>query len=231
MNMNRSVRRVLAYAAFGGMALVSQPGAANVTYTVDFESVPPNLYFDTESFDQGPYRLTVGGDFGVVDTAAAFFVAQAPTGNPTQFYAGLNDSHLSMARIDGGIFSLLGFDAGFVTPAPVGAGVDPGFILALATDSGGSLISYSWAFTPSDAAGAFAFASYGGAAGFSLFTDITSVDFYACTFTASGSCENVNENLSQFAIDNIVAVVPEPSSVALLALGLMGLAVRRRRGR
>jgi hypothetical protein len=48
---------------------------------------------------------------------------------------------------------------------------------------------------------------------------------YACD--AGGSCSRTS-NLANFAIDNI-ETVPEPTTFALLGLGLAGLAFARRR--
>lgn len=203
-----------------------------------FESVPSGLRFDGDSFTEGAYRWTVGGSFGDVDTAAAFSVATlalAPTGNTSQFYAGLNDSRVTLTRIDGQAFRFAGFDAGFVTPTPQASGVLPGQIVVLGSDVSGTPILQNWQFAPSGAGGSFAFKAYGGAndasSDFSNFASVTSLTFTSCVFSASSSlCRNPAENLAQFALDNVnVSAVPEPAMWALMGLGVAALAMGRRR--
>lgn len=171
------------------------------------------------------------GDFAAVDTAASCFIATCPSGNETQFYQGFNDSRVSLARSDGQVFQLLGFDAGFIAPVPLEPLTDAGALQMHAVTADGHAIDRTFLFSLSGEDGAVPFASYG-----SLQQPLDnmgwlrSVELYACTWDADNSCSNPNQNLGQFALDNLVLQpVPEPSTLALAALGLGALAWRSRR--
>jgi hypothetical protein len=208
----RSMRLWLAAALTSTISVMS-PAQAEV---ITFESVAPNVFSDGETFAQGGYSLTVSGSYGAVDTVASCYILSCPTGNDTAFYYGVNDGHLLLTR-NGGLFDLQGFDAAFLAPYPQPAGVDAGQIRISALDANGTRINagFEFAISGSD---------------FSAFRNIVSVEFLACTYDSFGLCLNVNQNLSQFTLDNL-QVVPEPGSVALMGLGLAGLLLAGRRQR
>jgi hypothetical protein len=221
--LTRSMRLWLAAALTSTFAVLTPAHAEVIT----FESVGPNLFLQGETFAQGGYSLTVNGDYGVVDTVASCVIVSCPTGNDTNFYYGVNDGHLLLTR-NGGLFDLQGFDAAFLAPYPQSAGVDAGQIRISALDANGTRINAGFEFAISDDFG-FAFSTYSGS-DFSAFKNIVSVEFLACTYDSYGLCLNVNQNLSQFTLDNL-QVVPEPGSVALMGLGLAGLLLAGRRQR
>lgn len=227
------IGRALAIASLGAVAW-SAPAQAVL---LDFENVMPDmsLYGDGETFAQGGFTFTNQGDFGTVSDAASFVVAQAPSGDDTLFYSALNDSRLLLDRTNGATFDIFSFDAAFVAPAPLGADVSPGRIILLGNLLGGQTVFQSWDLAASDANGAFSFNRY--TTGFDSFRNLTSVSFLACTFVGD-SCASPSLNLAQFSLDNIrtdnVPAVPEPSTYALLAFGLAGVAAlagQRRRVR
>ena len=217
------IRRLLSGVAFGVLGLFGQAQAA----ILDFESLTPTIYFNDDTFQQFLYTFKQQGDFGVV--GADFLIAQAPIGNTTQFYSGLNDASLALTRTDGVGFNLYSFDAGFVTPAPQSEGVFPGRIVVFGLTTTGSVLFNSWEFAPSDADGNFSFRHY--TTGLSAFRDLAAVSFLGCKYGEDGvSCANPAENLAQFSLDNVnVIAVPEPSTYALLVLGLAGVAAYSRR--
>ena len=54
---------------------------------------------------------------------------------------------------------------------------------------------------------------------------------WTCVLTSSSVCAVASRDNAQFALDNVVVTtpVPEPTTTALMALGLAGLAVLRHR--
>jgi hypothetical protein len=204
------------------LALSGQAQAA----VLDFEGLAPSLFLGADTLGQSGYTFTQNGDFGVV--GADFLTAQAPLGNATSFYSVLNDTSVGLTRDDAIGFRLNGFDAGFVTPSPQNGGVIPGRIVLMgSTRSGGSVFG-SFEFAPSDANGNFSFEHF--ASNLSAFTDLSSLTFLACVYSATGSCDNPAENLAQFSLDNVNVIgVPEPSTYALMALGLAAVAGHARR--
>lgn len=225
--MKKMIRQLHISAAIAGAALSPQVHAATV---IDFESAAlTGLYFSGDSFTQNGFKMTVGFDAGIVDNAGAF-LSGAPTGNATQFYAQLNEGELILEREDGGLFSLDGFDAAFAPLSPQASGTT--VLVALATFGDGTVGGLGFPFLGSGS-DHFPFGNYSNAADFSSYTNVKQIEFFACSYDGTSFCTTPLNNNGQFALDNVVVTsvtsVPEPTTVALFSLGLVGLALRSRR--
>lgn len=212
--------------------------------TVTFDDIAPNAFGGGETFMSGgfSFKLTTGplqaaigfpeqGGFGIVDTAASLSLfSNAPSGNTTQFYAGLNDNAITLTGSTPTI-SVTGFDFGFVPPVTA-PGASSGYRLAAAwLDEAGAFGVNFYEFGLADANGDWAFISANTATpdiGPAMPTFVRAVTFLACNVQGSSCIWGIN-NQGQFALDNIRAELPLPGTWLLAGLGLAGLAVTRRR--
>lgn len=222
--MNSSIRQWGGAAALVCAALSPQAQAATV---IDFEGdALTGLYAPGDSFSQSGFTMTQGFDFGTIDTAAS--LPNAPSGNATQFYFNSNFGDMLLTRGAGRRFNLDGFSAAFVP-------IDPQLVqtivlVAVAIDAnGGPLVGLFDLGSANN--GSFPFLTYNDPLDFSAFTNLVSVNFFGCAFTGNFDCSAATiQNNGQFALDDIkVTAIPEPTTTALLALGLLGVAVASRR--
>ena len=207
---------------------------------IDFENIGNGLVGHFEQFQDAGYLLTgysnvvgatpgdlVGAVLDGSDPGSCVGGLACPVNNPSNYYAALNDGVLYMDAASGLDFSIESFDASFIgTGAPYGSVAGllrvQGFLAA-----GGSLIQDYLLAAPDSAGFAFQHFTSTGAFAAGSFTEVA---FFGFTCNTVGSCTAFNSDQGQFALDNITAAVPEPSSALMLLLGLAGIgAISHRR--
>jgi len=222
-----------------GAALAAAPAAQADVIT--FNNLDNQFVGHGDSLEIGNFLLTgisnvpgaapgdlVGAIFNGGDPASC---GQAcPTGTTNNYYAALNDGIVYLDPLKaGGSVSLQGFDASFIGyaqgasyPAIAGLLRVQGFYA-----DGSSL--YETYQLGGPVGGSFQFQHFDTSAGFAS-QRFESLAFFGFTCNTSGSCNAFNSNKGQFALDNIIASVPEPSTYAMMLLGLAGIGfVARRR--
>ena len=237
-------------AALGALALLgATPAMAAV---IDFESLDPMTYNGTEAFSASGYTMTVldtpasgpegtgfAGAIGNGSDPYLCAIAGCPTGNASNFYMGVNDGALKVARGDNAAFNVSSIDYAFLAPLGGLPSNSYGQLTLLGTLASGGTMSVAYNFPLLNAAGnsPFVTASLGGAFGN---VGLSSLTISSCLFDGAGGCYRPlagSENQAQFAFDNLslsaVTAVPEAETYAMmgLGLGLVGLLSRRRAGK
>ncbi|CDG84586.1 NF038120 family PEP-CTERM protein [Janthinobacterium agaricidamnosum] len=224
-----------------GAALAAAPAAQADVIT--FENYVNNLVGDSDYFDEAGVRLTgfsnapngqpgdfVGAIFDGSDRGACGNLA-CPVNNQSAYYAALNDGILQLDQLNGNYVSVRGFDASFIGAAQgVSYPAVSGLLRVQGFYADGSSV-YETYQLGGPIGGSFQFQHFDTSASFGN-QQFNSVAFFGFTCNTTGNCNAFSSNKGQFALDNIVVSVPEPSTYAMLLLGLAGIgAVARRRNR
>jgi hypothetical protein len=231
-NTGKLLKKIIAAAALSACSF-AQAGV------LDFEQeLDSPFLFTSDHVQMGEYWIETYG--GTLDTDFAGAVVDGssndtcsglacPVNNSSHYYAGLDDGYFYFGLNNDARFRVNSLQASFIGagqasfPSLSGLLVLQGFNAAGA--GVGSAIQVPLAGP--NIKGEFNFNTFSLGAFSNTTVSYVRVLGYACD--ASTLCSR-NTDLANFAIDNIVTTtVPEPTSIALLGLGVAGFAFARRR--
>lgn len=207
----------------------SSPFAASLPFlTHGDQFYQSGFWIDTLSNTSAPQ---LGDLVGVLldgtQIASTCVTLLCPTNNQTNFYGSVNDGLISLGTLSGLSFTVGSFDAAFLgDPTGLNSGV-PGRVIFQGVN----------AATGAQSAFAFNLGANGQFAAYSPSTASAlrntpwrQMFIYGQTCTPAGQCSGFNSDRGQFALDNLrLNVIPEPTSLALVAAAFVGLGVARRR--
>ncbi|MFC5462377.1 NF038120 family PEP-CTERM protein [Massilia niabensis] len=251
-NATGVLKKLLCVSMIGALGAVAAPAsAAVVTFDAVQNIVSPQLnsgdtvYNTGDAFTEAGFTLRVAnsatadaGEVGLVgalvDSSDAFacVITSCPVGNGSTYFAGLNDGVLNVSVNRGAGFRVSALSYAFLAPTAGLPNFSYGQLVLTGTTQSGATISLASAFPGQNAAGSFTFDQFMVDRAFGR-TTLTSLSLNACLFDGNGDCSSersFTQNQAQFAIDNLnLAVIPEPTSIALMLLGLAGLGTVSRR--
>ncbi|WP_317201870.1 NF038120 family PEP-CTERM protein [Janthinobacterium sp.] len=235
-------RRPLLRATIAAALLAGAAAPAARADVIDFEGLANTTLGHDESFRQGNFifngvsvdplarpgdmvgTVVDGGDAGLCVNLAC------PGNNTSNYFAGLNDGVLVLSAANGANqVRVAGFDASFIgSVAGVAYPSLAGFLRVQGFSAGGGSMYEDYLF-PGGANG-FSFQHFTASAKFAS-QQFSEVAFFAFSCGNDGNCSAFTDGKGQFALDNVIASVPEPSSYLMMLLGLAGIGAFARRRR
>jgi hypothetical protein len=231
-NTGKLIKKIVAAAALSACSF-AQAGVLNFEQDVDSP-----FFFAGDHVAIGDYWLETYGGTLTTDFVGAIadgsdsgncMTGGCPVNNTSKYYGSFDDSYFYFGLNNDARFKVNSLQASFM-----GAGQDSypavsGILQLQGFNANGGLVGglYQLGLAGPSTKGEFNFANYNLGTFANNTVSYVRVVGYACD--TSGQC-NRSTNLANFAIDNIVTTtVPEPTSIALLGLGVAGFAFARRR--
>ncbi len=200
---------------------------------IDFEDVSSPIVFDGQRTTMGDYQIdSIGegvegslvGTMGENDICTGFGFA-CPTNNSGKYYNVLADSYFVLSRSDNRAFKVQSLQASFIGIGQTSFNGIAGAIELIGFDANDQEVAYAPLFLRGPVGGKFGFADFNlGAFGWQHVSYLL-VMGHACD---DSGCKR-DGNRANFAIDNIDTDIPEPASIALMGLGLLGMGLVSRR--
>ncbi|MET3134892.1 hypothetical protein AAKU55_005195 [Oxalobacteraceae bacterium GrIS 1.11] len=151
-----------------------------------------------------------------------------PTGNSGSYFAGLNDGVLDLSTANAANHvQIKGFDASFIG-ATAGATYPAraGFLRVQGFYANGTTKYED--FNLLSGTNGFTFQHFNASTSFGA-QQFSEVAIFAFSCKSSNDCSAFNSDKGQFAIDNVVVSVPEPTTYMMMLAGLIGIGALSRR--